>query len=69
MGELGDLELDGNDVGFSFSAGLLFEPVKGTRIGAAYHHGYDLTFKTDNFFGLPGATEASPPNWVQVGVT
>jgi len=68
-GPVGGLELDGNDFGYSFSVGMLFEPAKGTRIGAAYHHGYHLTFKTDTFFGLPGTTEASLPNWVQVGVT
>ncbi len=69
LGPLGDLELDGDDVGFSFSAGLLFEPAKGTRIGAAYHHGYDLELGTDTFLGASGVAEASLPNWLQVGVT
>ncbi|MFQ5565899.1 MAG: OmpP1/FadL family transporter [Paracoccaceae bacterium] len=69
LGPVGDLELEGDDVDYSFSVGVLFEPAAGTRIGAAYHHGYDFDIKTDTFFGLRGVAEASLPNWVQVGVT
>jgi long-chain fatty acid transport protein len=68
-GPVGDLELDGNDWAVGFSVGMLFEPVPGTRIGAAYHHGYDLDLPTDTFLGFSGVAEASLPNWVQVGVT
>ncbi len=63
------VELEGEDFGFSFSFGMLFEPMEGTRIGAAYHHGYDLSFETRSFGGLPGVVEASLPNWIQIGVT
>ncbi|MHA1530092.1 MAG: OmpP1/FadL family transporter [Alphaproteobacteria bacterium] len=66
---IGDIELDGNDWGVGFSLGMLFEPVPGTRIGAAYHHGYDLDLPTDTFLGQKGTAEASLPNWIQVGVT
>jgi long-chain fatty acid transport protein len=52
-----------------FSLGMMFEPVPGTQIGAAYHHGYDLKLPTDTFLGASGVAEASLPNWVQVGVT
>ena len=68
-GPVGDLELDGNDWAVGFSVGMLFEPVPGTRIGAAYHHGYDLDLPTDTFLGFKGVAEASLPNWVQIGVT
>jgi long-chain fatty acid transport protein len=68
-GALGDIELDGHDWGVGFSVGMLFEPVKGTRIGAAYHHGYDLETPTDTFLGQRGVAEASLPNWVHIGVT
>jgi long-chain fatty acid transport protein len=63
------VDLEGDDFSFGFSVGLLFEPVKGTQIGAAYHHGYDLDFDSDTFGGFPGQVEASLPNWLQVGVT
>lgn len=63
------VDLDGDDFAFGFSAGLLFTPVKGTQIGAAYHHGYDFDIKTDSFGGFPGEAETSLPNWFQVGVT
>jgi long-chain fatty acid transport protein len=63
------VDLDGDDIGYAFSAGLLFEPVEGTQIGAAYHHGYDLNIKTNAFGGLPGLAEASLPNWAHIGVT
>jgi long-chain fatty acid transport protein len=68
-GALGDIELDGNDWGVSFSAGLLFEPIPGTQIGAAYHHGYDLKFPTDTFLGQSGNAQASLPGWAHIGVT
>lgn len=61
--------LEGDDFGFGFSVGGLFEPVDGTQIGAAYHHGYDLSVETDGFGGLPGKVEASLPNWIQIGIT
>lgn len=63
------VDLDGNDWAVGFSVGMLFEPVAGTRIGAAYHHGYDLDLPTDTFGDFRGVAEASLPNWVQVGVT
>ncbi len=52
-GTLGDIELDGNDWSVGFSVGVLFEPVPGTRIGAAYHHGYDLKFKPTRSSAFP----------------
>lgn len=63
------VRLEGDDFAFGFSVGMLFEPVEGTKIGAAYHHGYELDFDTDAFLGLPGAVDASLPNWVQLGIT
>ncbi len=63
------VDLDGNDWAVGFSVGMLFEPVAGTQIGAAYHHGYDLDLPTDSFGDFRGVAEASLPNWVQVGVT
>ncbi len=63
------VDLAGDDWAVGFSLGLLFEPVEGTRIGAAYHHGYDLKVDTNSFGGFPGEVEASLPNWVQLGVT
>lgn len=63
------VQLEGDDWAVGFSLGLLFEPVAGTRVGAAYHHGYDLTVPTRSFGGFPGEVEASLPNWVQLGVT
>ncbi len=63
------VDLDGNDWAVGFSVGMLFEPVAGTQIGAAYHHGYDLDLPTDTFLGESGVAHASLPNWVQVGVT
>ncbi|HUF54975.1 MAG TPA: outer membrane protein transport protein [Thermohalobaculum sp.] len=69
-----DARGDAVDVGFS--AGLLFEPVRGTRLGLAYHHGYDLELEGDNEIGvLPGeptfdsSTVAHLPNAVHVGLT
>jgi long-chain fatty acid transport protein len=69
LGPVGDVELEGDDWGLSFSAGLLFEPVPGTRIGAAYHHGYNLDIPTDTFAGASGVAEASLPNWAHIGIT
>ena len=63
------VNLDGDEYGFAFSTGLLFEPVPGTQIGAAYHHGYDLSIETDAFGGFPGKAEASLPNWAHIGIT
>lgn len=70
------LNLDGSDVGYGFSVGALFEPIEGTTIGAAYHHGYDLEIDTAIFggavpaaLGVRGTAEASLPGWVQVGIT
>lgn len=63
------VRLEGDDFGYGFSVGALFEPVDGTQIGAAYHHGYDLSVDSDGFGGLPADVEASLPNWVQVGIT
>ncbi len=63
------VDLEGDDWAVGFSLGLLFEPVDGTHIGAAYHHGYDLKVPTRSFGGFPGEVEASLPNWVQLGVT
>ena len=68
-GALGDIELDGNDWAVGFSVGMLFEPAAGTRIGAAYHHGFDLNLPTETFLGQRGVAEASLPNWVHIGVT
>jgi long-chain fatty acid transport protein len=68
-GALGDIELDGHDWAVGFSVGMLFEPVAGTRIGAAYHHGYDLDLPTDTFLGQRGVAEASLPNWLHIGIT
>jgi long-chain fatty acid transport protein len=73
------VNLDGQDVGFGFSVGALFEPIEGTRIGASYHHGYDLDIDTDIFGGLAGGipesagvtgvASASLPAMVQLGIT
>lgn len=70
------VNLDGSQVKVGFSLGVQFEPVAGTHLGAAYHHGYDLSLETDLdsglFAGLPGLegeADASLPNWVQLGVT
>jgi long-chain fatty acid transport protein len=68
-GPIGDVNLDGDDFGYGFSVGLLFEPVKGTHIGAAYHHGYDLDINTKTFLGQSGTAEASLANWAQIGIT
>jgi long-chain fatty acid transport protein len=63
------VDLEGDKFGFSFSVGVLAEPVPGTRIGAAYHHGYDLEIGTRSFGGFPGDVAASLPNWLQIGLT
>jgi len=66
--------LDGSDYDVGFSAGLLFEPVDGTQIGAAFHSGYSLGIDTDVASprlppGLTGVASTSLPMWVQLGVT
>ncbi|MCL5778720.1 outer membrane protein transport protein [Limibaculum sp. FT325] len=73
------VNLDGSQYSVSFSFGALYEPLEGTRIGAAYHHGYELDFNTAIFGGLAGGipetagitgvAKTELPNWVQIGVT
>lgn len=73
------VNLDGSEFAVSFSAGALYEPIEGTRLGAAYHHGYNLGLNTAIFGGLAGGIPESAgitgtaktelPSWVQIGVT
>lgn len=67
--------LNGDDIAFGGTIGVHWEPVDGTRIGAAYHSGFDLdtTGRQQNAF-LGGATaplqaSASLPGVLSVGVT
>jgi len=68
-------QLDGDDFAIGVSAGLLWEPVAGTRLGLAYHSGVDLdTSGTQRNLLLGGVSvplsaEASLPAMVQLGVT
>lgn len=68
--------LEGDSVDLGFSLGLLAEPAAGTRLGLAYHHGYDLTIEgTNRVVVLPGMpsfdmeAEASLPAILQAGIT
>ena len=67
--------LDGDTTEVGFSLGLHWQPAAGTRVGLAYHSGFDLeTDGTQRNFLLGGATaplsaEASLPGMLQVGLT
>lgn len=76
------LSLDGHEFEVGFSAGALWEPIPGTQIGVAYHHGYDIDIDgADIDFGpgfpnpalvgveSSGVVSASLPASVQVGIT
>lgn len=68
--------LDGYNVEYGFSVGAHWEPLEGTKVGIAYHGGYDATLEgTHQNAFLGGAiandlsAEASLPSTFQVGVT
>jgi len=69
------VQLDGDGFEVGFSGGLLWEPVETTRIGFAYHSGFDLEIdgsQRNLLLGgvtAPLASSASLPPWLQVGVT
>jgi len=69
------VSLDGTDISFGGSVGALWEPVDGTRIGAAFHSGFDLNTVGRQENGLLGGVntplqaEANLPGTLQVGVT
>lgn len=68
-------QLDGDDVALGVSAGALWQPLERTRVGFAYHSGFDLrTEGTQRNLLLGGVTapleaEASLPALFQLGVT
>jgi long-chain fatty acid transport protein len=68
-------QLDGDDIALGVSAGAHWEPVPGTRLGVAYHSGFDLeTEGRQRNLLLGGVTaplsaEASLPGLFQAGVT
>ncbi|MEM6489125.1 MAG: outer membrane protein transport protein [Pseudomonadota bacterium] len=77
------LTLDGVDYEFGFSAGALWEPIDGTRIGLAYHHSYDADISGEAIFSPAGGDVVGPlagrafdtevnaglPSTVQIGIT
>ncbi|MEL7346835.1 MAG: outer membrane protein transport protein [Pseudomonadota bacterium] len=77
------LILDGQDIQFGFSLGALWEPIDGTQIGLAYHHGYEFDVAADAAFtslapaplnGVAGvvfdsSVSANLPATIQFGVT
>lgn len=68
------VNLDGSTTKVGASAGLLWRPVDGTQIGAAFHSGYNLSIGSpvqSPLFppGLRGDVTASLPLWLQFGVT
>lgn len=69
------LSLDGNDIAFGGSLGMLWEPLDGTNIGLAYHSGFDLNTTGEQENGLLGgvtvplSSQASLPGTLQVGIT
>ncbi|MEM6972037.1 MAG: outer membrane protein transport protein [Pseudomonadota bacterium] len=76
------LLLDGHEFEIGFSAGALWEPIPGTSIGLAYHHGYDIDIDEadiDFAAGFPnpalagtsseGTVSASLPATLQLGIT
>ncbi|MEO0819310.1 MAG: outer membrane protein transport protein [Pseudomonadota bacterium] len=77
------VSLDGDDLTVGFSVGALWEPIDGTQIGLAYHHGYDLDAEVTTDFSpiapaplglfsgqeLQGVVQGDLPATFQVGVT
>ena len=45
----------GNDIGYGFNLGVLYEPWAGTRVGAAYRSAIDQTLHGDGNFGSDNA--------------
>jgi long-chain fatty acid transport protein len=48
-------KVDGNDIGYGFNLGVLYEPWAGTRVGAAYRSAIDQTLHGDGNFKLDNA--------------
>lgn len=70
------LNLDGYNVEYGFSVGALYEPFDGTRIGIAYHAGYDAELEGTHENALLGGAvandlvaKASLPSTLQIGLT
>jgi long-chain fatty acid transport protein len=58
----GRATIEGDDVGFGFQLGAIWEPVAGTRIGAAYRSAVFHTLRGDaSFEGVPGPLSAAYP--------
>lgn len=70
------VQLDGDTYDVGFSVGALYEPIEGTQLGVAYHHGYHLDLEGNNTVSvLPGSptfdmeAEAKLPAYVMAGIT
>jgi long-chain fatty acid transport protein len=51
----GVAKVDGNDIGYGFNLGVLYEPWAGTRVGAAYRSAIDQTLHGDGTVKLDNA--------------
>jgi long-chain fatty acid transport protein len=51
----GVAKVRGDDIGYGFNLGVLYEPWAGTRVGAAYRSAIDQTLHGDGNFKLDGA--------------
>ncbi len=52
----GAVSLDGDAIDVGFTLGWLYEPLEGTQLGVAYHHGHDLRIEGSNTVNvLPGS--------------
>jgi long-chain fatty acid transport protein len=73
LGPLGNSLLEGNDVGYGFTAGIRLMPVQGTEIGIGYRsfidHKLDGTLKTSNAGNFDvGYDDVNLPDIVSLGI-
>lgn len=56
----GRLAIEGDDWGHGYTAGLLYQPVAGTRLGFAFRSKIDHTLSGDLDFSVPAPVAANP---------
>ena len=61
--------LEGDDIGFGFTAGVMVEPMDGTSIGLGYRSSVDLALEGDLTLGLPAGTLPAGTYGIDADVT
>lgn len=70
----GFLNLDGSTVDFGFSVGAHWEPVKGTKLGLAWHQGHDISIDGAHQSAILGTSaeavvSSNLPGYMLAGIT